>query len=79
MTDSRVCSAPELTAAGTIWRKSSYSNGSGNSCLKSFVSAGVSRREDDGKKYGQAFTDLQALAPGYKESLSMIHAASKEF
>ncbi|WP_079056625.1 helix-turn-helix domain-containing protein [Streptomyces niveiscabiei] len=47
--------------------------------LENLVNAGVSRREDDVKKYGQAFTDLQALAPGYKESLSMIHAASKEF
>ncbi|HEY8986417.1 MAG TPA: helix-turn-helix transcriptional regulator [Streptomyces sp.] len=47
--------------------------------LETFISAGVSRRDDDVKKYRQAFSDLQALAPGYKESLSMIHAASKEF
>ncbi|WP_416975804.1 helix-turn-helix domain-containing protein [Streptomyces sp. 4F14] len=47
--------------------------------LETFASAGVSRREDDVKKYGQAFSDLQALAPGYKESQSMIYAASKEF
>ncbi|MET8983427.1 helix-turn-helix transcriptional regulator [Streptomyces sp. NPDC004539] len=47
--------------------------------LENLSSAGVSRRDDDVKKYRQAFSDLQALAPGYKESLSMIYAASKEF
>lgn len=47
--------------------------------LETFTGAGVSRREPDVKRYEQAFSDLQALAPGYKESLSMIHAASKEF
>ncbi|QNP76161.1 helix-turn-helix domain-containing protein [Streptomyces roseirectus] len=47
--------------------------------LENLASAGVSRREDDVKRYRDAFSDLQALAPGYKESLSMIYAASKEF
>ncbi|MEU2558455.1 helix-turn-helix transcriptional regulator [Streptomyces longispororuber] len=47
--------------------------------LENLVGAGVSRREDDVKRYDAAFSDLQALAPGYEESLSMIHTASKEF
>ncbi|MET8983429.1 DUF397 domain-containing protein [Streptomyces sp. NPDC004539] len=29
-----MCSVPELTEAGAVWRKSSYSNGSGNNCLE---------------------------------------------
>lgn len=47
--------------------------------LENLNAASVSRREDDVKKYGKTFRDLQAFAPGYKESLSMIHKASKEF
>ncbi|MEW1659748.1 helix-turn-helix transcriptional regulator [Streptomyces sp. NPDC093707] len=47
--------------------------------LENLGGAGVSRREADVKKYEAAFGDLQALAPGYQESLSMIHTASKEF
>ncbi|MER5968163.1 helix-turn-helix transcriptional regulator [Streptomyces sp. NPDC002055] len=47
--------------------------------LENLGGAGVSRRENDVKKYEAAFNDLQALAPGYQESLSMIHTASKEF
>lgn len=46
--------------------------------LENLGGAGVSRRDDDVKKYGVAFTDLQALAPGYEDSLSMIRMASKE-
>lgn len=47
--------------------------------LENLVGAGVSRREADVKRYDAAFSDLQALAPGYDESLSLIHTASKEF
>ncbi|MFE3881904.1 helix-turn-helix domain-containing protein [Streptomyces lydicus] len=47
--------------------------------LENLGGAGVSRREDDVKKYEEAFSDLQALAPGYQESLSMVNTASKEF
>ncbi|PZT76777.1 MULTISPECIES: helix-turn-helix domain-containing protein [unclassified Streptomyces] len=46
--------------------------------LENLVGAGVSRRDDDVKKYETAFSELQALAPGYQESLSMIHRVSKE-
>ncbi|GHG95348.1 helix-turn-helix domain-containing protein [Streptomyces rubradiris] len=46
--------------------------------LENLVGAGVSRRDDDVKKYEAAFSDLQALAPGYQKSLSMIHHVSKE-
>ena len=46
--------------------------------LENQAGAGVSRRDDDVKKYETAFSDLQALAPSYQESLSMIHRVSKE-
>ncbi|MFE9558455.1 helix-turn-helix domain-containing protein [Streptomyces sp. NPDC006692] len=47
--------------------------------LESLAGATVLRREEDVRKYEDAFSDLQALAPGYQESLSMIETASKEF
>ncbi|MEU5436464.1 helix-turn-helix transcriptional regulator [Streptomyces sp. NPDC020719] len=47
--------------------------------LESLAGASVLRREEDVRKYEEAFSDLQALAPGYQESLSMIETASKEF
>lgn len=34
MTEKRMRTAPELTAAGAVWRKSSYSNASGNNCIE---------------------------------------------
>lgn len=34
MTNKRTCTAPELTAAGAQWRKSSYSDGAGNNCIE---------------------------------------------
>lgn len=46
--------------------------------LENLTGAGVSRREQDLKLYETAFSDLQALAPGHKESLSSIKKASKE-
>ncbi|MFJ2745347.1 helix-turn-helix domain-containing protein [Streptomyces sp. NPDC087440] len=47
--------------------------------LENLTGAGVSRREPDVRSYESAFSDLQALAPGYEESLSMIENAIKEF
>ncbi|GGU38277.1 helix-turn-helix domain-containing protein [Streptomyces violascens] len=47
--------------------------------LESLAGATVLRREEDVRKYEDAFSDLQALAPGYEESLGMIETASKEF
>ncbi|MFD5749223.1 helix-turn-helix domain-containing protein [Streptomyces sp. NPDC127033] len=38
----------------------------------------VSRRNVDVERFGEAFTDLQALAPGPQESLSMIKKAIRE-
>ncbi|KAB8169940.1 helix-turn-helix domain-containing protein [Streptomyces sp. 3MP-14] len=55
-----------------------------NAALKSIVylenlaDAWVSRRERDIDRYEEAFTDLQALAPGPVESLNMIKKAIKE-
>ncbi|MFK0098986.1 helix-turn-helix domain-containing protein [Streptomyces sp. NPDC091040] len=46
--------------------------------LENMIGAAVSRRDDDVKKYETAFNELQALAPSYQESLSMIHRVSKE-
>ncbi|MYX26780.1 DUF397 domain-containing protein [Streptomyces sp. SID8381] len=34
MTRKRTHTAPELTAAGAVWRKSSYSDGAGNNCIE---------------------------------------------
>ena len=34
MTHPRTHTAPELTAAGARWRKSSYSDGAGNNCVE---------------------------------------------
>ncbi|MER6109353.1 DUF397 domain-containing protein [Streptomyces hirsutus] len=34
MTQKRTHTAPELTAAGAAWRKSSYSDGAGNNCIE---------------------------------------------
>ncbi|MFI9584071.1 helix-turn-helix domain-containing protein [Streptomyces sp. NPDC052236] len=47
--------------------------------LENLASAGVTRREDDIDRYEEAFSDLQAMASGHSESLSMIHNAIKEF
>jgi transcriptional regulator with XRE-family HTH domain len=46
--------------------------------LESLTDAWVSRQEDTVTRYSEAFTDLQALAPGPKESLGMIKEAIKE-
>ncbi|MFJ3841304.1 helix-turn-helix domain-containing protein [Streptomyces sp. NPDC090054] len=46
--------------------------------LEGLAGAGVSRREADVRKYEVAFSDLQAIAPGYDESVRMIKQASKE-
>ncbi|MFE3992314.1 helix-turn-helix domain-containing protein [Streptomyces goshikiensis] len=46
--------------------------------LENLAGAGVSRREEDVRKYEAAIRDLQAIAPGYEESLGMIRKASKE-
>ncbi|MCY0929497.1 helix-turn-helix transcriptional regulator [Streptomyces sp. H27-H1] len=46
--------------------------------LESLGGAGVSRRDEEVRKYEAAIRDLQAIAPGYEESLEMIRKASKE-
>ncbi|MEU0938405.1 helix-turn-helix transcriptional regulator [Embleya sp. NPDC005971] len=46
--------------------------------LENLADAWVTRREADVEKYEEAFSDLQALAPGPQESLSLIHTALKE-
>ncbi|PCG86333.1 transcriptional regulator [Streptomyces sp. WZ.A104] len=46
--------------------------------LENLADAWVSRRDSDVERYVEAFTDLQALAPGPQESLSMIKKAIKE-
>ena len=47
--------------------------------LENMADAWVSRREGDVERDTEAFTDLQALAPGPQESLSLIEEAVKEF
>lgn len=46
--------------------------------LENLADAWVTRREDSVERYGEAFTDLSALAPGPQESLSTIQTAIKE-
>ncbi|MGW2985291.1 helix-turn-helix domain-containing protein [Streptomyces goshikiensis] len=46
--------------------------------LENLAGAGVSRREEDVRKYEAAIRDLQAISPGYEGSLEMIRNASKE-
>ncbi|MER5883671.1 helix-turn-helix transcriptional regulator [Streptomyces sp. NPDC001941] len=46
--------------------------------LENLTGAGVSRREQDLHLYESTFRELQAVAPGYEKSLSMIEQASKE-
>lgn len=46
--------------------------------LENMADAWVGRREEDIERYKEAFTDLQALAPGPQESLSLIKRAIKE-
>ncbi|MBQ1122282.1 helix-turn-helix transcriptional regulator [Streptomyces sp. B15] len=46
--------------------------------LENMADAWVCRREEDVERYEEAFTDLQALAPGPQESLGMIKKALKE-
>ncbi|RDG34591.1 helix-turn-helix domain-containing protein [Streptomyces corynorhini] len=46
--------------------------------FENLVDAWVSRRQSDVELYQEAFTELQALAPGPQESLSMIKKAMKE-
>ncbi|WP_049569759.1 helix-turn-helix domain-containing protein [Streptomyces sp. SBT349] len=46
--------------------------------LENLADAWVSRRETDVNRYEETFTDLQALAPGPQESLTMIKKAIKE-
>jgi hypothetical protein len=47
--------------------------------LENLAAAGVIRRQDEVERYEDVFGDLQRLAPGPQESLSMIQKASKEF
>ncbi|WP_033320975.1 helix-turn-helix domain-containing protein [Streptomyces yerevanensis] len=47
--------------------------------LENLAAAGVTRKEDDVERYEEAFSDLQATAPGHRESLNLIHNALKEF
>ncbi|WP_323180441.1 DUF5753 domain-containing protein [Streptomyces sp. NBC_00102] len=46
--------------------------------FENLADAWVSRREADVERHMDAFTDLQALAPGPQESVSMIKKAMKE-
>ncbi|GAA2605271.1 helix-turn-helix transcriptional regulator [Streptomyces axinellae] len=46
--------------------------------VENLSGAWVSRREDDVAQYEEAFSDLQSLAPGPQESLSLIKEAVKE-
>ncbi|MEU0012081.1 Scr1 family TA system antitoxin-like transcriptional regulator [Streptomyces halstedii] len=46
--------------------------------LENLADAWVTRREDNVERYNEAFTDLSALAPGHRESLSTIQTAIKE-
>lgn len=46
--------------------------------LENLADTWVSRREADVERYEEVFNDLQALAPGPQESLSMIKKAIKE-
>jgi transcriptional regulator with XRE-family HTH domain len=46
--------------------------------LEHLADAWVSRREGDVERYEEAFTELQAVAPGPRESLTMIKKAIKE-
>ncbi|MGW2587477.1 helix-turn-helix domain-containing protein [Streptomyces virginiae] len=47
--------------------------------MESLAGAGVSRRDQDVRKYEAAVRDLQAIAPGYEDSLGMIRNACKEY
>ncbi|MCS0638340.1 helix-turn-helix domain-containing protein [Streptomyces sp. LP05-1] len=47
--------------------------------LENLADALVNRREEDVERYEDAFTDLQSLAPGPEESLSIIKEAIKEW
>jgi transcriptional regulator with XRE-family HTH domain len=47
--------------------------------LENLSDAWVVRKRADVDRYEEAFTDLQAFAPGHPESLSMIKKAIKEF
>ncbi|MFI9099682.1 helix-turn-helix domain-containing protein [Streptomyces fildesensis] len=46
--------------------------------LENLADAWVKRGDSDVERYGDAFSDLRALAPGPQESLSMIKEAIKE-
>ena len=46
--------------------------------LENLADALVKRSDGDVERYADAFSELQALAPGPKESLSMIKEAIKE-
>ncbi|MET9860640.1 helix-turn-helix transcriptional regulator [Streptomyces smyrnaeus] len=46
--------------------------------LENLGDAWVSRREGDVERYEEAFTDLQAMAPGPQASLSLVKQAIKE-
>jgi hypothetical protein len=46
--------------------------------MENLSEALVRRSERDVERYAEAFTDLQALAPGPQESLSLIKEAIKE-
>ncbi|MEU6487294.1 helix-turn-helix transcriptional regulator [Streptomyces sp. NPDC046887] len=47
--------------------------------LENLTNALVHRQEEDVERYGDAFTDLQSLAPGPEESLGVIKEAIKEW
>lgn len=46
--------------------------------MENLTDAVVKRSDSDVERYTDAFSELQALAPGPQESLSMIKEASKE-
>ncbi|MFI7272902.1 helix-turn-helix domain-containing protein [Streptomyces sp. NPDC049879] len=46
--------------------------------LESLADAWISRRQQNVSLYADAFADIQALAPGHEESLTMIKKAIKE-
>lgn len=46
--------APDLTAAGAVWRKSSYSDGAGNNCIEAATFPGVVGVRDSKKPEGSA-------------------------
>ena len=76
MTEMYIHMAPDLTEAGAVWSKSTYSDGSGNNCVEiAAVASGVGVR-DSKDEYGPA---LVVSGSEWRGFVALVRSGAVDF